>query len=138
MAEAIRIEGLAKFQRDLKKLDADLPKALRIAFNDAADSIVTDTRAHFPSRSGRARGTVKAKSTRTKARVSEGGNRAPYVPWLDFGGSVGRRRSVHRAFLDEGRYLYAGYYRKRDSGEFADSLTQALLKVAAQAGIEVE
>ena len=69
--------------------------------------------------------------------MSGGGNKAPYYPWLDFGGSVGRRRSVRRPFLDKGRYIYAAYFRARDSGRFEDALSAGLVKVAKDAGLEV-
>lgn len=136
MADPIRIDGLAQFSRDLKKLDADLPKALRVALNEAADVIVDYARPRVPKRSGRAQASVKARSTRTAVRVVGGGSRAPYFPWLDFGGRVGRRRAVKRAFLKDGRYIYEGYFRKQ--AEFEAVLTKALLDVAAQAGIEVD
>lgn len=136
MAEAIKIDGLAQFSRNLRKLDADLPKALRIALNDAADVIVDYARPRIPKRTGRAASTLKSRSTRTAVRVSAGGRRAPWYPWLDFGGKVGRNRSVERAFIKEGRYIYKGYFAKRD--EFSEVLTRSLLDVARQAGIEVE
>ena len=44
MADAVRIEGLTEFRKQLKALDSDLPKALRIAFNDAADMIADEAR----------------------------------------------------------------------------------------------
>lgn len=135
--DAVRIEGLREFQRGLKALDKDLPKALRLAFNEAADIVVDDARPRVTSRTGRARGTVKARSTQTAARVVGGGNRAPYYPWLDFGGRVGRRRSVKRPFLKNGRYIYNAYFKARDAGRFQDALQDGLLDVARQAGIEV-
>ncbi len=136
MAEAIKIDGLAEFSRNLRKLHADLPKALRVALNEAADVVVTDAKRHVPTRTGRAQRSIKARSTRTAVRVTEGGTRAPYMPWLDFGGRVGRRRSVVRPFRKEGRYLYRSYFDNR--GDFEEVLTRALLDVARQAGIEVE
>jgi mRNA-degrading endonuclease RelE of RelBE toxin-antitoxin system len=135
---AVKVDGLAQFQRDLKKLDSDLPKALRVALNKAADVIVTDARPEVPKRTGRAQGSVRARSTRTAVRVSAGGRRAPYYPWLDFGGKVGRHRSVSRAFFTDGRYLYPTYFRRRDAGEFQEVLAAALLDVASAAGIEVQ
>jgi len=138
MAEAIRIDGLAEFSRNLRKLDSDLPKALRVALNDAANVVVDYARPRVPSRSGRAQRSIRARSTRTAARVTSGGARAPYFPWLDFGGRVGRHKSVRRAFLKEGRYLYAAYFAKRSSGEFQRVMTAALLDVVRQAGIEVD
>lgn len=138
MADAIKVDGLAEFARSLKKLDSDLPKALRVALNEAAQVVVDYAVPRIPKRSGRAARTVKARSTRTAVRVVAGGNRAPYYPWLDFGGRVGRRRSVQRPFMKDGRYIYAGYFAKSRSGEFQDVLTKALLGVAAQAGVVVD
>lgn len=137
MTSAVRIEGLRELQRGLKSLDRDLPKALRLAFNDAADIIVDDAKPRVPRLTGRAAGTVKARSTQTAARVTAGGSRAPYYPWLDFGGRVGRRRSVRRPFLKDGRYIYNAYFRRRDSGEFQDALQDALVQVARRAGLGV-
>lgn len=135
MSEPIKVEGLREFNRALKRMDSDLPKAVRLAFNEAADIIVQDARPHVPARTGRARGTVKARSTQTAARVVGGGNRAPYYPWLDFGGRVGRRKSVRRPFLKDGRYIYAAYDRRK--AEFIDVMAQKLVDVAEGAGIEV-
>ena len=135
MTDAVRIEGLREFQRGLKAMDRELPKALRMAFNDAADIVVSDARPRVPSRSGRARGSVKARSTQTQARIVGGGSRAPYYPWLDFGGRVGRRRSVRRPFLADGRYIYNAYFRRR--GEFVQGMQEAIIGVARRAGIEI-
>jgi len=137
MAEPIKIQGLAEFNRNLRKLDSDLPKALRLAMNQAADVVIGYARPRVPRRSGKAAGSIKPQSTRTAVRVSAGGRKAPYYPWLDFGGRIGKRKSVKRAFLKEGRYLYAGYYKARDSGELVDIMREALLDVARQAGVEV-
>jgi hypothetical protein len=79
---------------------------------------------------------VKARSTQAYSRVSGGGNKAPYYPWLDFGGRVGKNKSIRRPFLKDGRYIYAAFFRGRD--RYADVLQDALVKVAEQAGIEVE
>jgi hypothetical protein len=138
MSEAIRVDGLAEFSRSLKKLDKDLPKTLRVALNDAAQIVVDDTVPEVPKRQGRASASVKARSTRTAARVSAGGSKAPHYPWLDFGGSVGRNRSVKRQFRKRGRYLYMAYFKNRDSGEFTEALENALLDVARQAGVKVD
>lgn len=138
MTDAIKIDGLAKFSRDLRKLDSELPKALRIALNEAADLVATGAKARVPKRTGKAASTIKPASTRTAVRVKAGGKRAPYYPWLDFGGRVGKRRSVKRPFIKEGRYLYAVYFDLRDSGRIQQVLTRALLDVARQSGVEVD
>ena len=138
MTEAIRVEGLNEFVKNLKTLDRNLPKAVRVAFNEAADVVVQDARPRVPKRSGRARRSVRVASTQTKARVRGGGSKAPYYPWLDFGGRVGRNKSVKRAFLKDGRFIYKSYFDKKASGEFEKVMTKALLKVVESAGIAVE
>lgn len=134
--EAIRVTGLKEFQRNLKKLDAELPKALRMAFNGAADVVVNEARPRVAKRSGRAAGTVKARSTQTASRVVGGGNKAPYYPWLDFGGRVGRKRSVSRPFLKHGRYIYDAYF--DNQSRYGELLEQGLLEVAASSGVVIE
>ena len=82
----IEVGGLSQLSRALKKVDAEAPKQLRIAFNNAAELLVQGTAPKIPVRSGAAKRSLKARSTRTSARVSVGGNNARYFPWLDFGG----------------------------------------------------
>jgi hypothetical protein len=137
-SDPIKIDGLNAFVRNLKKLDSDLPKGVRVAFNSAADIVVQAARPDIPKRTGAAAGSVRARSTQTAARVVGGGAKASYYPWLDFGGKVGRGKSVARPFYTEGRYIYAAYFRKRDSGEFENVMTSALLDVVRSAGFEVD
>lgn len=136
MVDAIKITGLAEFTRSLKRLDSDLPKVLRVAFNTAGARILGDARSAVPSRSGRAAGSVKGASTATAFRIKGGSARVPYYPWLDFGGRVGKRGSVKRPFIKEGRYIYASYYKHHD--ELGTLLEGALLDAARAAGLEVD
>lgn len=136
MEAKISVEGLAEFNRGLRKLDTEAPKRLRIALNGVADLLVQKTVPLIPRRSGAAAGSLKAKSTRTSARVSMGGRRAPYMPWLDFGGKTGRRKSVERPFYKEGRYLYPTLRKIRP--EIEDALRASLAGVARSAGLDVD
>lgn len=135
--EPIRIQGLREFSRALRRLDSDLPKALKRAQDAGADVVVRWAQPRVPQgRSGRARRSIRATSTRAYAKVTGGGARVPYYPWLDFGGRVGRKRSVHRAFLAGGRYVYPGYH--ENVQEVHDELVQALLDVARAAGVVLD
>lgn len=135
MAEAIRVEGLKGFVRSLKDLDRELPKAMRHANNAVASIVVDGAAPKIPTRSGKARRSLKAKSTRTAVRVSAGGKRAAYYGWLDFGGSTGIRRTVRRPFIEEGRYIYPTYSSSRD--EVLEAMVTAYATVARDAGLEV-
>lgn len=135
LIEPIKIHGLAEFNRNLRKLDKDAPKAIRIAANEAAQIVVNWAQPKVAKKSGKAAKSIKAKSTRTSARVTGGGPKVPYYPWLDFGGSVGRKRSIKRAFIEGGRYIYPGYAANRDAVQTA--LVQALIQVANDADLKV-
>lgn len=134
--EPIKVTGLNEFTRALKKVSADLPKAMRLANNEAANVVVRGALAlNVPTRSGKAAKSIKAKSTRTQGRVQGGGNQAPYYPWLDFGGRVGRKGSAKREFIKEGRYIYPAY--SQNKVKVRDAYEAALVNLCRSAGIGV-
>jgi hypothetical protein len=90
---------------------------------------------HIPKRSGRAAASLKPRSTQTSVRVAAGGTKAPYYPWLDFGGRVGPRKSVRRPFIGDGRYIYPALSEKHD--EFLEAMQRALIESAESAGLVV-
>ena len=132
----IKIQDLNEFTRALKKLDSDLPKMVRVANNHAADLLISKAKPLMPSRSGAARNSLVARSTRGSARISAGGPKAPYYPWLDFGGRTGKKKSVVRPFYSEGRYIYPTL--RKYSEEIAQAQYDSLAAVARQAGLDVE
>ncbi len=136
MESQIKVEGLAEFSRGLRKLDKEAPKGLRVALNGVADFLVQKTQPLIPRRTGAAARSLVARSTRTSARIAVGGRKAPYYPWLDFGGRTGRNRSVERPFYSEGRYLYPTLGKNRD--EISDRLRVAIVAVAENAGLDVD
>lgn len=131
----IEIKGIKEFQQALRRMDADLPKQLRIALNQASQLVVDKARPQIPHRSGAASQSLKVRSSQREARVAAGGRRAPYYPWLDFGGKVGPSRSVSRPFYKEGRYIYPALRQNRD--EITKVLQVAITDLARGAGLEV-
>jgi hypothetical protein len=69
-------------------------------------------------------------------RVGIGGRRAPYYPWLDFGGKTGPKRSVERPFYKEGRYLYPTLRDHRE--KFTEIMQGAVVAIATGAGLDVD
>ncbi len=135
MVDRIQVEGLRELQAALKRMDTGLPKKLRLALNEASEEVIDYARPRFPRRSGKAAASLKARSTQKQARVGLGGNRAPYAPWLDFGGRVGPNRSVSRPFIREGRYVYKGLSVRRP--QIIEIMNRALVDLAKDAGMEV-
>lgn len=135
MALTIAVSGLRELSRSLKKVDNEAAKQLRVVFNDAAELVIATARPRIPRVTGRAAGSLKTRSTRTAVRVTFGGPRAPYYPWLDFGGRTGRKKSVVRPFITEGRYVYPAYYERYD--DIVRSMQDGIERVARGAGLEV-
>ena len=135
-ARTVHVDGLAALNRSLRAVDAEAAKGLRLALNRISGVLVGRIQRRMPSRSGKARRSVKAASTRTSLRIRAGGRTAPYYPWLDYGGAVGRNRSVRRPFYSDGRYVYPTWYEYRD-GPFRRDLDEVLADVMRDAGLEV-
>jgi hypothetical protein len=133
--EPIKVTGLKEFRRNLKTISADLPKCIRLANNEVADIVAVWVKDRMVSRTGGAAGTVRVASTQKEVRVREGSAKRPYVPWLDFGGRVGPKRSVKRQFYSDGRYLYPGLAANRDV--MTDKLADQLIALCSKAGVEV-
>ncbi|MEU5721571.1 HK97 gp10 family phage protein [Micromonospora sp. NPDC047738] len=132
----IRVTGLRDFQRALRDMDAGLPKQLRLALNEAANEVIDYAQPRVPRKTGAAAASLKARSSQREARIAAGGRRAPYYPWLDFGGE-GRikGRPAKREFIKSGRYVYKGLEVRRD--RVTEIMSNALAQLARDAGLEV-
>lgn len=135
MVGRIQVAGLREFQAHLRSMDAGLPRQLRLTLNTAAQVVIDYAEPRFPRRSGRAAGSLRARSSQRLARIALGGRRAPYAPWLDFGGRVGPGRSVVRPYLPDGRYVYKGLAVRRT--EITEAMSTGLNQLARDAGLEV-
>jgi hypothetical protein len=136
MVESIQITGLREFQASLRKLDANMPKLLRVTFNGCTKLVIDYAGAHMPRKSGRAAASLKPRSSQREARIAMGGRRAPYAPWLDFGGQGRRKgRPPARPFLKDGRYVYKGLAVHRD--DITALMAKGLSDVAREAGLDV-
>lgn len=131
----IKIQGMKELQKSLKELGPETGKMMRPALNDVAGVVVRVAQPKIPVLTGKARGSVRANSTATAARVAAGGARAEYYPWLDYGGKVGRKDSVSRPFERHGRYLYPAYWSQQ--GNIQKMLEDRIRKVIAAAGMEM-
>lgn len=131
----ITITGIKEFQGALRKMDADLPKQLRIALNGASQLVIDKAKPKIPRKSGNAAASLKVRSSQREARIAAGGRKAPYYPWLDFGGKVGRKKSVKRPFFKEGRYIYPALKANRE--QIIEVMATAVSDLATGAGLDV-
>lgn len=153
---AIKVVGLNEFRRGLKGIEAGLPKTMRVTLNSVAELFVGWVRPKIPKRTGRAAASLKPQSTQTQARIAAGGPKAPYYPWLDFGGTVGRGRkaavrtgrgnrrtadqqaragSVKRQWFPDGRYIFPTLVERQPDVESV--MLKGLAQLASANGVEV-
>lgn len=131
--DSVQISGLKEFQKALRGMDAALPKQLRVALNSASQLVIDYAKPRVPRRSGAAAASLKVRSSQREARIAAGGRKAPYYPWLDFGGTVPKGGT--RPFYTEGRYIYPGLKANRE--KITAELERALTQLATDAGLEV-
>lgn len=132
----IKIENLRELQKAMRDASEGSQKKLRLVFNEAAETVIGGARRRVPrGPSGAARASLSAKSGQREAKVVGGSRKAPYYPWLDFGGRVGRDKSVSRRFVQGGRYIYPSYAANRKS--ILEALAVSISELARESGLEV-
>ncbi len=127
----IRIEGLTELRRTFRKVSKDLPKELNKELKGISAKIASRTAAKVPRLTGRAASSVVPRSG---GAIAVGGTKAPHYPWLDFGGRVGRGKSISRPVIPGGRYLYPTIQEERDS--IIEEVNDVLMRLAKAAGFE--
>lgn len=131
----IVVEGMKDLQRALKEMDGESQKEIRVALNAVAATVAQGAARRVPTRTGRARASIREMSSQRETRIVAGGRRAPYYAWLDFGGTIGRARSVKRRYVVGGRYLYPTIAANRDG--LARAIQKQLEDLAKSKGLEV-
>lgn len=111
---AIVVEGLRELQSSLREVSDELPRELRKINKAAADLVVPAAQRRAPSVSGRLRKSIVARAEQRGASIKGGGKRVPYFGFIDFGGRVGRNKSVERPFIKRGRIIYPAVDEQHD------------------------
>jgi hypothetical protein len=134
----VEIRGLKEVRAALRRLGGNVPQATRSAAERAAQLVIDHAKPRVPvgpARAGHARDTMRVVDAGGRFFVTAGDAAHSYYPWLDFGGRVGRRKSVKRTYIKEGRYIFPAYSAvyPQIEGVMADALRDA----ARSAGLEV-
>lgn len=128
-SRTIQVRGLKELRGALRDVDKLLGPELRKGLNEVAEVVLDTARPLVPTRSGKAKASLKAGSTERAVQIKAGGTKAPYWSWLDFGGKVGRSKSVRRPFIMGGRYIYPTLKKRRD--EIEDKFYEVIDRVTA-------
>lgn len=130
------VDGIDELRRSLREISPASARGLRVGLNEVSDYLIGKIQPKIPSRSGKARRSLKKRSTQAAVRIAVGGRAAPYYPWLDWGGKVGRNNSVVRPYQGDGRYVYPTLAQERTAIE--RMLEDVLDRIARDAGLETD
>lgn len=128
----VHVRGLKEYKNALRQIDKSLGTELRKGLNEVAQVVVDAARPKVPYLTGRAQESMKAGSSQNAAQIKVGGTAAPHYMWLEFGGRVGRNKSVVRPFIKEGRYVYPTAAQKH--AELVDKLEDVIGVLTRKAG----
>jgi hypothetical protein len=133
--DRVEVDGLAELRSQLRQFaDRDLPKALQRANKAAAETVAEAARRRAPERSGALRKSIRATASQTGSFVREGNAKVPYASWIDFGGRVGRNRSVSRPFMKGGRILYPAFAERRSA--VVDAYDDVIVDLIRRSGLD--
>lgn len=125
--------NLSSWQQDLNRFQAGAADRIQKMLSMAAETVADDAQRLVPrGPSGDARASLRVLRGRNPVAVSGGGHRAPYYPWLEFGGRVGINNSVRRSVVPGGRYIWPAWL--RDRKEILADMEDGLADEAKQAG----
>jgi len=84
---SVKIEGLSKVRRDLKKLakDVDYGDQFLAVNKTLADAVAGDSKNYVPVVSGGLQGSIRAAASKTSGRVKAGFKAVPYAGPIHFG-----------------------------------------------------
>jgi hypothetical protein len=136
----VQIVGLREFRAGLRAMDRNLPKRISAAGKRAGRIVVDTARPRVPrgpAKGGHAASSIKARATQKGVSVIEGGNRWPYMAWIDFGGPIHPRpgQEIRRPYFRKGRFIWAAFADRRE--EVMATYLDALADAAREAGVDV-
>lgn len=147
IARNLQVHGLKDLRTALRDIEKTLPRELASGLAEAAEIVAKGARPKVPRRTGKAAASIKVRKSQKAATLAVGGTKAPYFPWLDFGGTVGRGRvagaskkaaevagNVQRPVIPGGRYIYPTL--KDKDREVKDKIDEVLKRLAVRAGFE--
>lgn len=85
----IKVVGLKEFQKELRAIDKDLPKQLRLANKEGADVVAEAAKESFASRGGvapKVAPSIRSAAEQRRASVKMGGKKYPFAGGAEFGG----------------------------------------------------
>src|ERR1051325_180058 len=111
----LEVRGLKELARKVRGADKSLARELQQTNKSVAKRVADEVRPEVPFFTGAAAQSVRARATAQRASVIAGGAKAPYYPWLEFGGTIQPKGApITRPKVKGGRSLFPVIARERD------------------------
>ncbi len=144
----VEVRGLRELDQAFRSMEGRMDGALKAEFLGLATRVADTARGKVAADvgAGKAAASIKPKASARGASIAFGGTAAPYYPWLDFGGSVGRGHKPGVAWSGaitrdwrgkpsgEGRYVYPAIREHR--ADIAAGVDDVVTRLAQRAGFE--
>lgn len=116
--EKVEVRGIRELSNAFRQVGNVLPHELKVALLGVAENVAVKARGRMKEPAGPAAMSIKPRASTRGASIAFGGTAAPYMPFLDFGGSVGHGHkpgvpwsgAVKRTWMGkpggDGRYVY--------------------------------
>lgn len=117
----VKVEGLSKVRRDLKKLakDVDYGDQFLAVNKTLADAVAGESKNYVPVVSGALQGTIRAAASKTSGRVKVGFKAVPYAGPIHFGWPA--------RFIKPQPFIYDAIDKRRD--QIKDRYEQLIKKL---------
>lgn len=124
---------LSDWQQSLGRFSAGADERITRMLTMAAETVAGDARTLVPrGPSGAARASLGVRQVSGDPAVAGGGSKAPYYPWLEFGGAVGRKESVRRTVVPGGRYIFPTWMKNRT--DILTAMERGMADLAKESG----
>lgn len=143
--DRVVVHGLRETRDGLKSLSDEAAKELTDALRAVAETVAEDARSRVPSKTGAAARSYRPRGNAKGASIAFGGPKAPYAPWLDFGGrkhgdlkgkTTGRTQPIDRPIIEGGRYLYPALHDNLE--EITETVARTLNDLVDKYGIVID
>jgi hypothetical protein len=133
MIDPIDVDSFDDLTAALQRYASATPERIDRLLGNAAVQVADDARPLIPrGPTGAARASLGVRTGPGPASVGGGGSRAPYYPWLEFGGAVGRNESVRRPLVPGGRYIWPAWAKNRT--DVLTAMERGLAQLATESG----
>lgn len=134
--QRVVVTGLRDLNKALKAANAEASDEMKAVLKGIAEGVVTDVRSRVPHRTGKAASSYRPRGGVKGASIAWAGPKAAYAPWIEFGGAVGKGKSVKRPFIKGGRYLYPAI--NDNMADIEAKVADAIDDITSRYGFKVE